>query len=169
MPVRRRRIEAGYIRNFVFGVEDSLVSTVGLLSGIAIAGVGAQTILLTGMVLVFVEAFSMGVGSFLSEESAEEYLRKSDGISRFPITAGAIMFTSYLIAGFVPLLPYAFLEPVFALWISVLLSLGALFLLGVGGAAASGTSRMRSGVRMFLLGGVAIVVGVTVGRVVNSG
>ena len=53
-----------YLRNFIFGVEDSLVSTVGLLSGVAVANVDQATIFLTGMVLIFVEAFSMGVGSF---------------------------------------------------------------------------------------------------------
>lgn len=30
-------MQATYFRNFIFGVEDSLVSTVGLLSGVAIA------------------------------------------------------------------------------------------------------------------------------------
>jgi VIT1/CCC1 family predicted Fe2+/Mn2+ transporter len=50
-----------YLRNFIFGVEDSLVSTVGLLSGVAVAGVASRTILLTGVVLIFVEAFSMAV------------------------------------------------------------------------------------------------------------
>ena len=51
-------VKALYIRNFVFGVEDSLASTVGLLSGIATAGVNASTIVVTGAVLIFVEAFS---------------------------------------------------------------------------------------------------------------
>ncbi len=63
-----------FIRNFVFGVEDSLVSTVGLLSGIAVAGIGRSDIVVTGVVLISVEVFSMGVGSFLSERSAEEYV-----------------------------------------------------------------------------------------------
>lgn len=66
------------IRNFVFGVEDSLVSTVGLLAGIAFAGVEAKTVVLTGAVLIFVEAFSMGVGSLLSEQSVEQYEEKKE-------------------------------------------------------------------------------------------
>ena len=60
-----------YLRNFVFGVEDSLVSTVGLLSGIAIAGMNRESIFATGVVLIFVEAVSMAAGSFLAETSAE--------------------------------------------------------------------------------------------------
>src|SRR3989338_4103836 len=45
-----------YIRNLIFGVEDSLVSTVDLLSGVAAAGVPRSVIFLTGVVLIFVEA-----------------------------------------------------------------------------------------------------------------
>ena len=58
-------------------MEDSLVSTVGLLSGVAVANVPMTTILLTGLILIFVEAISMAAGSFLSEYSAEGYASHS--------------------------------------------------------------------------------------------
>src|SRR3990167_566610 len=87
-----------FLRNPVFGVEDGLVSTVGLLSGIAIAGVGKETILLTGIILIFVEAFSMGAGSFLSQASAEEYSTQKSMIHNHSIFAGSIMFASYFLA-----------------------------------------------------------------------
>ncbi len=67
-----------YLRNIIFGISDSLVSTVGLLAGIDAAGTPRQAILLTGIVYAFVEAFSMAVGSFLSEQSAEEYEVKGE-------------------------------------------------------------------------------------------
>jgi hypothetical protein len=44
-----------YLRNFIFGVEDSLVSTVGLLAGVAAGGVSSAAILTTGLVLIVVE------------------------------------------------------------------------------------------------------------------
>ena len=84
-----------YFRNFIFGVEDSLVSTVGLLSGVAIAGVAKETIFLTGIVLIFVEAFSMAAGSFLSESTAEEYESGSNKVERSSFISGAVMFFSY--------------------------------------------------------------------------
>ena len=61
-----------FVRNFIFGAEDSLVSTVGLLAGVASAGIPRKDIIISGVVLIFVEAFSMGVGSFLSERTTEE-------------------------------------------------------------------------------------------------
>lgn len=59
----------GSIREIVFGLEDSLVSTIGVVAGIA-AGTGDQQIvILSGSVLVVVEALSMAAGSFLSSQS----------------------------------------------------------------------------------------------------
>ena len=164
-----RRASASYLRSFIFCVEDSLVSTVGLLSGVAIAAVPPKTILLTGIVLVFVEAFSMAVGEFLAEESSEEYLagpapRPGSGQARQPLIAGSIMFTSYLVSGFVPLAPYVVLPVASAFWVSIALSLAALFALGLIGARLAGTNLLKSGFRMLAIGGIAIVVGVVAGE-----
>ena len=52
-----------YIRNITFGVTDSLVSTVRLLSGIDISGTTSRVIIMTGIIYAFVEAFSMAVGT----------------------------------------------------------------------------------------------------------
>ena len=59
-----------YVRSFAFGVEDGLVSTVGLLAGVSTADVSRRDILITGAILIVVEAFSMATGSFLSESEA---------------------------------------------------------------------------------------------------
>lgn len=152
-----------YFRNFVFGVEDSLVSTVGLLSGIAIADVPQKTILITGAVLIFVEAFSMAVGSFLSEYSAEEYLNRKVVRAGRPLANGAVMFFSYLVSGFIPLFPYAIAEAATAIWLSIAFSLAALFFLGVLGAKITKRNVIRSGARMLTLGGIAVAAGVAVG------
>lgn len=159
---------ASYLRNFVFGTEDSLVSTVGLLSGIAIAGMETKAILVTGAVLIFVEAFSMAVGSFLSEYSAEEYLHKDGASSRRSLADGAIMFFSYFIAGAIPLFPYILWSPKSAIFISIFVSLLALFALGAVSARVSGVSIFKSGLRMFVIGGIAIAVGVLVGQVTSN-
>lgn len=64
----------GSIREIVFGLEDSLVSTIGVVAGIA-AGTGDQKIvILSGLVLVVVEALSMAAGSFLSSQSHHRLL-----------------------------------------------------------------------------------------------
>src|SRR3989338_8370980 len=100
---RPRATSVSYFRNFVFGVEDSLVSTVGLLAGVAAAGAEQSTILLTGIVLIFVEAFSMAAGSYISEASAEDYTEGDGADSRVSFLSASIMFVSYFLSGFIPL------------------------------------------------------------------
>ncbi len=158
---------ASRLRNLVFGVEDSLVSTVGLLSGVAIAGVARETIFLTGVVLIFVEAFSMAAGTFLSEASEEDYLRVKTLSGRSSFSDGIVMFISYFISGFIPLLPYLLLETSNAFPISVALSLLALFCLGLWGGHVTRAHIWRTALRMFLVGGLAILVGVTAGWLVG--
>ena len=157
-----------YFRNFVFGVEDSLVSTVGLLSGIAAASVSKSVILITGTVLIFVEAFSMGAGSFLSEHSAEDYIYRGSSNSRKPGVSSIIMFFSYLISGLIPLVPYIILPIKYALWISILLSLVFLFVLGVISGKVTKTGISKSALRMFVVGGIAILIGALVGKTLHE-
>jgi len=159
---------ARYLRNFTFGVEDSLVSTVGLLSGIAVAGTSAKTIIFAGVVLIFVEAFSMGVGSLLSENVAREFKEGGEVSMRSSFVSSIIMFFSYFLAGFIPLFPYIFFEIQIAFWLSIGLALTALFVLGLVSARVSNTSMMRHGFEMFIIGGAAIGLGVVVGVFVSS-
>ena len=157
-----------YFRNFIFGVEDSLVSTVGLLSGIAIAGVPRGTIFLTGMVLIFVEGFSMGVGSFLSEDSGEAVIHQKDASDHITIRAAVIMFVSYFLAGFVPLAPYLLFETQLGFPVSILFSLVALFLLGLVAAHVSARNYLKTALKMLLMGGLAIALGVIVALLLSN-
>ncbi len=159
----RRRSSISYFRNFIFGVEDSLVSTVGLLSGLAAAEMSKEVIFLTGMVLIFVEAFSMGAGSLLAESSAEEYSTGVNRISRPDIFSALIMFVSYFASGFIPLSAYLFLPVGTALTYSIVFSLAALFILGLIGARISGANPLKNGLRIVCIGGIAIFLGYFVG------
>ena len=153
-----------YLRNIVFGITDSLVSTVSLLAGIDASGTTRQVILLTGIVYAFVEAFSMAVGSFLSEESAEEYQTNGEVSDGKPLVAGAIMFVSFILASFIPIVPYLFAGLTEALWLSIALSIVALFVVGLVSEKIDKVHILKNAVNMALLGGAAIVIGVIVGR-----
>lgn len=162
---RKREAGSAYLRNFIFGVEDSLVSTTGLLAGIATAGVPSRTILITGSILVVVEAFSMAVGSFLSEQSAAEYEQHAGAPLRQAFMDSIIMFVSYLLAGSIPLFPFFALQPAIAMETAIVLSLLALFILGALSGTISKTRVWKSGLRMFLVGGIAVAVGMFVGGI----
>lgn len=156
--------EVSYFRNFIFGVEDSLVSTVGLLAGVAIGGMPRETIFLTGVVLIFVEAISMAAGSFLSESSAEEYASQQERNTQRSRFAALIMFVSYFVSGFIPLAPYLLFATSEAFWISIGASLVSLFVLGAISAHLSKIHIIKNALRMAFIGGLAIAVGTLVGH-----
>lgn len=163
MTKRAKESTQVFLRNFVFGVEDSLVSTVGLLSGIAVAGVNSKTIFTTGLVLILVEAFSMGIGSFLSEDSAEELVQKRNRTG-LAISGALVMFASYSISGFIPLSPYLLFPKNEAFVYSILFSLVALFTLGAWSAARYRGNVLKRGIKTVFLGGMAIIAGIIIGR-----
>lgn len=156
-----------YMRNFIFGAEDSLVSTVGLLSGIVWAGISQKEVIISGLVLISVEAFSMSVGSFLSERTTEESYSNVATQKSKSIPAAVIMFFSYLICGLIPLLPYLITGRDSAFWWSIFASLCALFLLGFFSAKMLKTNIFKGAFRMMIIGGFAICLGVAVGIVIK--
>lgn len=156
-----------YVRNFIFGAEDSLVSTVGLLAGVASAGIPRKDIIISGVVLIFVEAFSMSVGSFLSERTTEESLIDSQEKLGNSLIASVIMFFSYFVSGLVPLFPYLIQNNLNAFWQSIIASLIALFILGFLSAKILKTKILKNSLRMLLIGGMAIALGVVVGIIIK--
>lgn len=161
-------VQATFYRNFVFGVEDGLVSTVGMLSGIASTALPQKDVVIAGTVLIFVEGFAMGVGTFLSESSAADYMKRKVTRRGTAIKYGIVMFISYLAAGFLILAPYLFLAKNVAFFGSIGLALVSLIALGITGARLAGISLVRNSVRMLILGGGAIALGIVVGRLVEG-
>jgi predicted membrane protein (TIGR00267 family) len=159
---------ASYLRNFIFGVEDSLVSTIGLLSGIAIAGVQKETILITGIILIFVEAVSMAAGSFVSESSVEEYINKKEETTSESIFSSIIMFFSYFLSGFIVILPYMIFPVSEAFKISIVLSIFSLFILGIISGKISKINIFKNGLKMAIVGGLAILVGTLAGNLLTD-
>lgn len=153
-----------YLRNFIFGVEDSLVSTVGLLAGVSAADLTGRAVLTTGLVLIVVEGFSMGIGSFLTEETTEEMTGARPQTLK-AIQGGLTMLVSYILAGLLPLAPYIFLSGSTAVATSVAVSLGGLMLLGFGTAVFYARPYpWRRALKMFLLGGSAVLAGMLIGK-----
>lgn len=160
----RKRKSDVYLRNFIFGVEDSLVSTVGLLAGVAAADISHSAIITTGLVLIVVEGFSMGIGSFLTEETTEEMAGKK--LQTLESIKGAVtMLISYCLAGLLPLAPYTFLKGSTAVNISIALSLFGLMTLGYGTSVYyKRKSPIMRAIKMLMLGGSAIIVGIMIGK-----
>jgi predicted membrane protein (TIGR00267 family) len=180
------KIKAHILRNFIFGSEDALVSSVGALFGLAASNLYTQQQLITtGLVVISVEALSMGVGSFLTEESineAESDHHKTPNTENnnkvetlvpispekeerwHTILGGIIMFLSYLLTGAVVLSPYMLIDVQIAKFISIGITLAILFFLG-----CVPSKNFKSGLRMLVVAGLAIFVGFLVASVMKTG
>lgn len=215
------------IREVVFGLEDSLVSTLGTVSGVAVGSGDAYVVILSGVVLVFVEAVSMAAGSYLSSKSTTQlydersrqdharilserisddeslrdmFVRKqfspadikiamaaigkerklwlqevrrseyrfSPAVTSSPAFAGAVMGIFYILGGLLVLLPYIILPLTWALPVAVLITVVALFFLGVWKANLAGVGRVKSGVEMLTISLGAALLGILLGRILSE-
>jgi VIT1/CCC1 family predicted Fe2+/Mn2+ transporter len=80
---------AGWLRAGVLGANDGLLSTAGLLIGVAAADVSRSVLLTTGLAGLFAGAFSMAVGEYSSVSSQRDaeladLARESDELARSP-------------------------------------------------------------------------------------
>lgn len=94
-----------FVRNLVFGLEDSVLSTTGLVIGISLTGMSNADVVKSGIILLLVESLSMAFGSFISEDS---FLTRSDVMHTWKTVVyyAAVMFASYAAAGLVSLSPF---------------------------------------------------------------
>lgn len=60
------------LRDFVFGMEDGLVSNLGLVLGVYMGSGDSFAIILAGLASMFTGAFSMSAGSYLAAKSQRE-------------------------------------------------------------------------------------------------
>ena len=147
-------MDENYIRSFIFGAEDSLVSTVGVLFGLASSGIyQSRQLILAGLILITVEALSMGAGSYLSEKGIHE-METGNEHTDSPLLGGIIMYFSYFFAGFVALIPYAFLAQSSAKFYSIIFAVVVLYFLGY-----LPTKNIKSGIRMVVIAGLAVMLG----------
>lgn len=213
------------VRDVVFGLEDSLVSTLGTITGVAVGSHDVFLVVLTGVVLVFVEAISMAAGSYLSSKSAKELYeerarqdharvlhervsdteslaqmfarkgfskrdidvavaaigkeralwlkevsrceyRHAPSVSSTPFMAAMFMGGFYLLGGFFTFAPYLFVPMTLAIPLAIILTLVALFFVGVFKAKLTGSNAVRSGLEMFFVSTSAAAIGYGLGVLV---
>jgi len=155
----------GFLRNFVFGAEDGLVSTVGLLSGVSFAGLASREVILSGVILIMVEAISMAAGVYVSEDSEKE-LDPTEKENEW--NDAGVMFLSYVLIGLIPLLPYiAIANTTVAFYWSVIASLVALFCVGLFKGFFVHSHPLKAALKMTAIGAVVIAVAVFIGTLIK--
>jgi len=156
-------LDEDYFRSVIFGLQDGLVSTTGVVVGIS-AGVSDQAIIiLASFVAVSVEASSMAASQYSSEKAVHQM--NKFGKHRDDLIMGAsLMFFAYLAAGLIPIAPFLFFTPDTARIISISAALLSLFVVGYLKGKIVKYRALRSAIEMFFIGGLATIVGLIVGN-----
>lgn len=157
------KINKEYFQSGIFGINDALVSTTGVIVGISAGTGNKQIIIMAGIVTILVEALSMGSGQYLSAKSAGQYVKSHN--MRVPIISGFIMAIGYMIGGLVPLLPILFLPVDVSRVAAIIGALIGLFILGFVKGKMVKMSPIRSAMEIVIIGGIATVIGLVIGSI----
>lgn len=161
--LKNLEVHEDYLRSVIFGFQDSLVSTTGVIAGVAAGTSNKELIILAGVVTITVESLSMGTGQYMSEKSVHQ-MDKTGKHTDSLIVGGGLMALSYFLGGLVPLLPIL----IFDISVAPILSIGAallgLFILGYLKAHVVRVNPFKSAIEILILGGAATLIGLIVGN-----
>jgi len=168
-----RTIFSKYIKDIIFGANDGIVTTFAIVAGSVGAGLSAQVILILGFASLLADGFSMGTGNYLGSRSEREVAKvNGEEYSKSVVIPAIFTFFSFIIAGSVPLIPFAFGVDggfVLAAWMTGL----ALFLVGaLLGQLVLHRHWFVWGLEMLFVGGaaagIAYGIGYLVGQIIGA-
>jgi len=155
-------IHEDYLRSLMFGLQDGIVSTTGVVVGISIGVDNKAIVILAAFVAVMVEATSMAAGQYSSEKAVHQ-MDKSGKHTDSLIMGALIMFFAYLAGGMLSIIPTILLDQPIARYVAVISALTGLFTIGyLKGLLIEGSS-LRSAIEMLIIGGIATTIGLLVG------
>ncbi len=73
---RSDKSQSGLVREGIFGLNDGLVATIGLVSGEALSHQGHFSVVIAGLSAVGANMVSMAVGSYLATKSENDFMKK---------------------------------------------------------------------------------------------
>ena len=74
-PQRRRLERQRSVREIVFGVQDGILTTLGIVTGVGVAEGDRSAVFISGFLALLAGALSMGVGEYLGGKSEREVVR----------------------------------------------------------------------------------------------
>ena len=157
-----QHIHEDYLRSGLFGIQDGLVSTTGVVVGISTGVEDKAIIILASLVAVTVEASSMAAGQYSSEKAVHQM--DKTGRHTDDLMIGAfIMFFGYLLGGIVPIIPTILFNQPNARIIAIISAFVGLFILGYVKGHFVKVKPLRSAIELFIIGAIATTIGLLVG------
>lgn len=162
MEKYRKLIHEDYMRSLMFGLQDGIVSTTGVVVGISIGVESKAIVILAAFVAVMVEATSMAAGQYSSEKAVHQ-MDKTGKHTDSLIVGALIMFVAYLIGGMFSIIPTVIFNQPIARVVAIGSAFSGLFLIGYLKGLFIEGSTIRSAVELFVIGGIATTIGLAVG------
>lgn len=160
------KIHEDYLRSALFGLQDGLVSTTGVVIGISTGVEDKAVIILASLVAVSVEASSMAAGQYSSEKAVHQ-MDKTGKHTDSLLIGALIMFFSYFLAGAIPIIPTIIFNQPEARTISVVFAFIGLFAIGYIKGKIVEHKPLRSAIELFIIGSVATLIGLIVGSLLK--
>jgi VIT1/CCC1 family predicted Fe2+/Mn2+ transporter len=163
-------IERATVREILMGAQDNLTTVLAVTLGVSIGSGRADLVALAGLSAAVAEAVSMGgvlYNSTRAEEVLEARLRvdltPAPRTTLAPAQSGVVTFVAAMLAGLIPLWPFAVLPLSTAVPVSIVVSVAAMFVVGSTIGRMSGSVWWRDGLRLLVVAGLAAVAAAAVG------
>ncbi|MDZ4229821.1 MAG: VIT1/CCC1 transporter family protein, partial [Candidatus Veblenbacteria bacterium] len=69
----------GYLRDFVYGANDGIITTFAVVAGVAGADLSATVVIILGFANLFADGFSMAMSNYLGEKSNRDFVATERG------------------------------------------------------------------------------------------
>jgi VIT1/CCC1 family predicted Fe2+/Mn2+ transporter len=174
----RQLLRSATVREVLMGAQDNLTNVLAVVLGVTIGAGRADFVALAGLSAGVAEAVSMG-GVLYNATRAESRLAAplvaTDAAAGGrdarlgPVASGFVTFAAALVAGLIPLAPFAFLPVSSAVLVALGVSIVALFVLGAVTGRVGGGAWAVEGLRLTLIAGLAAIAAAAVGAVLQVG
>ena len=151
-----------YLRSLMFGLQDGIVSTTGVVVGISTGVSDKAIIVLAALVAVTVEASSMAAGQYSSEKAVHQ-MNKIEKHTDNLYVGALIMFMAYLMGGSFSIVPIIVFDQPVARVLAIASAFVGLFIIGYIKGYLVEHKPLRRSIELFIIGSIATAVGIVVG------
>lgn len=168
-----------YVGDLVYGANDGVVTTFAVVAGAMGALLPQGVVIIIGLANLLADGFSMGASNYLALRSEKELgdaqgtnaqIYNTDGSTGHLVQHGVITFSAFVIAGFIPLIPYLFSigTPQARFILSGICAALAFWFVGAARTLLTGGNPWKAGTEVFIIGSMASVVAFAIGWAVKT-
>ena len=157
--------KASLINYAVMAADDGITTTFAVVAGSLGAALSPTVVIILGFANLFADGISMTTGSYLGLKSELEV--EKEKVGNKPIKSALATFVSFVVFGFLPLIPYVF-KIKYSFVSSAVLVFLSLMVVGLMRGVLIKKNKLRCMVENITIGGLAAFVAYIVGFLVDK-